>query len=311
MKLSGMIFFVLLVSLTALYGFEDLGKIDAARKAYPEIFIPGSIHETMVNGKLSYVFMGQSEQCFSGKFAEPESELYEEATLSAKNFFYEKLSEGDKTATITMSQCAVLYRFNNKKIYSVILFVPKNNVSISRKPKAQCHAVPQLLSAKNKDLPKKTSDTHSERSSFEVSSGKKNPQENGKIVHQPKDTGMKSETDLSALERRKRKYALRLEKNPNDPISNFNFGKIYELENNFETALKYYQNAVTTASKDEFFDHQEKVNMILSTAQLCEKLDRNNLALKYYYLLLKYKISPKVRQHATRKISQIRLKTIE
>ena len=137
MKLSGIIFFALLASSTALLAFEDLGKIDVARKAHPEIFIPGSIHEMMVNGKLSYLFMGQAEQCFSGEFAEPESELYEDATLSAKKFFYEMLSGGDKSATITVSHCATLYRFNDKKIYSVILFVPKNNVSISKTVKVQ------------------------------------------------------------------------------------------------------------------------------------------------------------------------------
>ena len=71
------------------------------------------------------------------------------------------------------------------------------------------------------------------------------------------------------------------------------------------------QKAVNTVSRDEFFDQQEKVNMILSTAQLCEKLEKNHLALKYYYLLLKCKTSLHVRQQATQKISQIRLKTIE
>lgn len=316
MKLSGIIIFILLISLTSLYGFEDLGKIDAARKAYPEIFIPGSIHETKVNGKLSYVFMGQSEQCFSGEFAEPESELYEEATLSAKNFFYEKLSEGDKTATVTMSQCTVLYRFNNKKIYSVILCVPKNNVSVSKKPKVQHQeavpSVPKPLSATHKDLQKEiTPDAPSEKPSAGVAPEKKNAPNRGKIVQQKNDEIISGKTDLSASERRKRKYASRLEKNPNDPIANFNFGKINELENDLTTALKYYQNAVNAVAKDEFFDPQEKENMILSTAQLCEKLDKNNLALKYYYLLLKCKISPQVRQLATRKISQIRLKMIE
>ena len=313
MKLSGIIFFALLASSTAMYAFEDLGKIDVARREHPEIFIPGSIHEVTVNGKLSYVFMGQSEQCFSGEFAEPESELYEEATLSAKNFFYETLSGGDKAATVTVSQCAVLYRFNNKKIYSVILFVPKNNVSVSKAVKVQrpsaVPAVSEPSFATNK--PKETPDMNLGKTSLGDGTVKKGTPENVKTVPQPNGVGISDKTNLSSLERRKKKYSSRLEKDANDPIANFNFGKIYEAENNFSVALKYYQKAVNTVSRDEFFDQQEKVNMILSTAQLCEKLEKNHLALKYYYLLLKCKTSLHVRQQATQKISQIRLKTIE
>ena len=315
MKLSGIIFFALLASSTVLFAFEDLGKIDVARKEHPEIFIPGSIHAMMVNGKLSYVFMGQSEQCFSGEFAEPESELYEEATLSAKNFLYETLSDGDKAATITVSHCATLYRFNDKKTYSVILFVPKNHVSISKTVKVQrpvvAPAVPEPLSAANKSQPTKTPDTSSKQMSRGVVSENKDTPDGMKIVSQLKDAEMNGTRDLSALERRKKKYVLRLEKDANDPIANFNLGKIYEAENNFTGALKYYQKAVNAVSRDEFFDQQEKVNMILSTAQLWEKLEKNHLALKYYYLLLKCKTSLQVRQQATQKISQIRLKTIE
>lgn len=314
MKLSGMIFFVLLASSTALYAFEDLGKIDVARKAHPEIFIPGSIHETMVNGKLSYVFMGQAEQCFSGEFAEPESELYEEATLSAKNLFFEKLSEDDKTTTVTMSHCSVLYRFNNKKIYSVILFVPKNNVSISKRAKVQPAtnpSGPKSPSTRNNDLQKETSIERPQDASHKVLSAKENTQECAKISFPQKDAETNGKTDSSTSDRRKKKYISKLDKNPDDPIANFNLGKIYENENNLTAALKYYQIAVNAAAKDEFFDSQEKVNMILATAQLCEKLEKNNLALKYYYLLLKCKTSHQIRQLATQKISQIRLKTIE
>ena len=130
MKLPGL-FFSLFVLSTALFAYEDLGEIDAARKKYPEIFDPGSIHKIKINGKMCYVFSGQAEQSFTGKNAEAEGELYEEAALDAKNLFYHSLSKGNKRITVTMKECMPLYQFNDKKKYTVILFVPEENVVVT------------------------------------------------------------------------------------------------------------------------------------------------------------------------------------
>ena len=130
MKLPGLIFSLFVLS-TALFAYEDLGEINAARKKYPEIFDPGSIHKIKINGKMCYVFSGQAEQSFTGKNAEAEGELYEEAALDAKNLFYHSLSKGNKRITVTMKECMPLYQFNDKKKYTVILFVPEENVEIS------------------------------------------------------------------------------------------------------------------------------------------------------------------------------------
>ena len=130
MKLPGLIFSLFVLS-TALFAYEDLGEIDAARKKYPEIFDPGSIHKVKINGKMCYVFSGQAEQSFTGKNAEAEGELYEEAALDAKNLFYHSLSKGNKRITVTMKECMPLYQFNDKKKYTVILFVPEENVVVT------------------------------------------------------------------------------------------------------------------------------------------------------------------------------------
>ena len=315
MKLSGVFFFVLTI-FSSVYAFEDLGKIDVVRKAHPEIFIPGSIHGTTINGKLSYVFAGQAEQCFSGEFAEPENELYEEAILAARNFFYDKLSNGDKTVIVTMSHCSVLYQFNDKKIYTVILFVPKDNVQISVKGKKLVTSTPvNVQQTSLQTIPAKRT-LNAVAESHKPSSSKENATEQRPHVEEKKiipsfQKVQPAISKASVIEKRKKKYISKIKKDPNDPISGYNLAKIYESEGSLEIALKYYRVAVNAASNDEFFDSEEKINMILSTAQLCEKIGKNNLALKYYYLLLKNNPSPKMRQIATQKISQVRLRNIE
>ena len=94
MKLPVMIFAVFCT--TVLMAFEDLGPIKTVQKKYPQIFKTGSVNIITINKIPCYVFSGDAEQAFSGDFAETESELYEEATISAKSNFYEFLSKKDK-----------------------------------------------------------------------------------------------------------------------------------------------------------------------------------------------------------------------
>jgi hypothetical protein len=129
MKLPGIFFFCFLSF--AVSAYEDLGPLNTAKERHPEIFIPGSICKIKIAGKESYVFSGQAEQLFSKKNAETDSELYQEAESAAKSFFYQKLSNGNERISITMSQCQLLYRFHEQKTYTVILFVPVENVSVT------------------------------------------------------------------------------------------------------------------------------------------------------------------------------------
>ena len=97
MKLPVMIFVVFCT--TVLMAFEDLGPIKTVQKKYPQIFKTGSVNIITINKIPCYVFSGDAEQAFSGDFAETESELYEEATISAKSNFYEFLSKKDKNVS--------------------------------------------------------------------------------------------------------------------------------------------------------------------------------------------------------------------
>lgn len=128
MKLPVMIFVVFCT--TVLMAFEDLGPLKTVQKKYPQIFKTGSVNIITINKIPCYVFSGDAEQAFSGDFAETESELYEEATISAKSNFYDFLSKKDKNVSISMTGCSVLYQYNNKKLYTVILYVPQKNVTV-------------------------------------------------------------------------------------------------------------------------------------------------------------------------------------
>ncbi len=131
MKLPG-IFIIFVLALQA-FAFEDLGPLASVRSKRPELFVPGNVLVVEIKGTPCYVFSGEAEQSFTGDFAESESELYDEAVLAAKSNFYEHLSKGDKKTEILMSGCQLLYRYNDKKIYTAILFVPKANVKITKK----------------------------------------------------------------------------------------------------------------------------------------------------------------------------------
>lgn len=131
MKLPGILIFLALAFSSL--AFEDLGPLAIVRQKRPELFVPGRISSVTINAVPCYVFAGQAEQCFIGEFSESSSELYEEAALAAKNFFYESFSQKGFETTVTMSNCSVLYRFNDTKIYTVTLFVPKKNVAVSKR----------------------------------------------------------------------------------------------------------------------------------------------------------------------------------
>jgi len=131
MKIPGIIIFCILSF--GVLAYENLGPLNLAMEKYPEIFIPGNVNKLKIDGKESYVFAGQAEQLFSAKNAEADRELYQEASLAAKNIFYQKLSKGNKRIIVTMSQCDVLYQFRKGKVYTVILFVPVESVSVAEK----------------------------------------------------------------------------------------------------------------------------------------------------------------------------------
>ena len=293
MKLPGMVFLIFWC-LPLLFSYEDLGPVADARKKYPEIFIPGSVHIVSIASKPCYVFSGEAEQCFTGDFAEPESELYDEATLAAKNNFYEYLTKGKKTLTVSMSQCSILYRFHDKKIYTVILFVPKANVSIR-------DSAPALPSV---SAPAASAGVSAGNSSASVAAVP------GRDTVSPPAESASAPAMKSSFERRAAKYLQQMEKDPRDVIACSGLAWLYLQNGDSTKALFYFRKTVALTADNPFFDNAEKIRIILQTAKLSESLGKNHLALKYYYFLLKHDCPKEYCDAATAAISKIRLKML-
>ena len=292
MKLPVAIFVVFCAAV--IMAFEDLGPLKTAQRKYPQIFKTGSVNVITINKIPCYVFSAEAEQAFSGDFAETESELYEEAVLSGKSNFYEFLSKKDKNVSVSMSGCNVLYQYNNKKLYTVVLFVPKKNVIVElRKQNTEFKKVNntpvQLKKPEQKTLPMQVTQKSSEA---QVLNKQAAPQQ-------------------SSLERRIAKFKKRIKNNPADTISLIALADLYKKSENFSEAAKFYCLAIKQFEKDSFFDETEKNRVIHDVAHLFEKINKNNMALKYYYFLLRHKCSMKQKKEAVAAIGRLRLKLLD
>lgn len=299
MKFPVLIFVVFYAAV--LMAFEDLGPLKTARNKYPQIFKTGSINIVTINKIPCYVFSGEAEQAFSGDFAESESELYEEATLSAKSNFYEFLSKKNKKATISMSGCSVLYQYNDKKVYNVILFVPKENVAIKINESA-----PDLI---KKDTQPASAPKVEQKISKPIV--KTQQLSSTKVINKHPSRDAVEIAKTSSTQRRIAKFQNRIKNNPDDIISIIALGDLYKKDRKYYEAIKLYRSAIKKLDQDKFFDETEKIRVIFDVAILSEKTNKKNMALKYYHYLLRHKCSSEQRKTAVAAISRLRLKMLD
>ena len=286
---------------TILLGFEDLGPLKSAQKEYPQIFKTGIVEIITINKTPCYVFSGEAEQAFSGDFSESASELYEEATLTAKSNFYEVLSKKNKNANISMSGCGILYQYNDKKTYNVILFVPKSNVSI-KIPKT----TPNLIKKESSLAPISSKEKGKEPKQVKTkvndsSSQKENTKSTNNIV----------KTKTSSIKRRITKFKNKIKNNPKDVIPIIGLADLYKKDKNYSEAIKFYRLAIEKMNLWGFFDSNEKIRIIYDVATLAEKTNKNNIALKYFHYLLRHKCSYEQRKKAVESISRLKLKMLD
>ena len=132
----------------AILAKNELGTIESAQQNYPDAFAPGKVLEVDHDGKSWYAFAGEAEQCFSGKYAESETELFDEATLDAKSNFLSILSHGDSKAKVTMSGLRIAYQYADGAFRRVVCMVPVDSVSVSHNIETQhVSLVPTLQKA--------------------------------------------------------------------------------------------------------------------------------------------------------------------
>lgn len=291
MKLPVLLFVVFCTAV--LMAFEDLGPLKAVQNKYPQIFKTGSVNIITINNIPCYVFSGEAEQAFSGDFAETESELYEEATLSAKSNFYEYFSEKNKNTVISMTGCKVLYRYNDKKQYTVILCVPRENVTIKTNTPVPVE--------KHSALPGQFNELKQEKSPVKET---KTPSVSQNVNDVPVSR-------QSSQERRIKKFENRINNNPDDIIALISLADLHKKSGNLSAAIKFYRRAIKKLEKDEFFDEAEKIRVIYTLACLCEKTNKNNMSLKYYHYLLRHKCSIELKKKVIAAISRLKLKTLD
>jgi len=305
---------------------EELGPLISVRRKRPELFVPGNVLVVDIKGTPCYVFSGESEQSFTGAFAEAESELYEEAVLAAKNNFFVRLSKGDKETFVSMSGCRILYRYNNKKIYTVVLCVPKSNVTITKRvmpPPAAPATKPQA--EKKTEAPAPAQNVEVVPAAPAVKPPAHLPADKpverheqpsaGPAAKVPESTaraakGAEDPLVLRPFERRIAKFSRRIKKNPDDILAHSALGDLYKEHNYYDEAIIQYEAAIKLLARNPFFDTQEKIKLIFNTATLYETVEKYNLALKYYHLVLRHPCSVAQRKAALAAISRLRLKTL-
>ena len=320
MKPLALIIFVLGSSI--LMAFEDLGPLKTAQSQYPQIFKAGSVNIISVNNIPCYVFSGDAEQAFSGEFAETASELYEEATLAAKSNFYEFLSSKDKKVTVSMTGCKVLYQYNDKKIYNVILFVPRANVSIKHNKTnigseskkindpAASSGKPEEKTSSAAVAPKAATASAAVAPKAAASSAADAPKAAAATSQAAQVIAQPAPSPQSSRERRIERYRNRIKNDPADTFALIRLGDLYQESENFSEAVKFYCSAIKQIEKDKFFDETEKIRVIYNVANLFEKNNKYNMALKYYHYLLRHKCSDEQKKNAVAAISKLRLKTL-
>ncbi|MBQ6102432.1 MAG: hypothetical protein IJL06_02050, partial [Kiritimatiellae bacterium] len=122
---------LLALAASAVSAKDDLGSFADARSAWPDAFVPGKTATVDLAGEALYAFAGEAESFFDGEFAESDAELYEEATLDAKARFYETMSGGDASRSVSLSGLRVAYRWAEGSMRRVVCVVPRRNVKVS------------------------------------------------------------------------------------------------------------------------------------------------------------------------------------
>ena len=258
--------------------FEDLGPIETARRDHPNIFIPGEVNAVDINSAAHYVFSGQAERCFPD---ETDSELWEEATMSAKNAFYVHLSGEKEGVKISMSGCRPLYRLHDGNVFTMIMCVPRDKVVITtEKPAAEKHDPVAEPPGSSSEVAQTTA-----------------------VEDQP---AVQEEVHVD-IDLRIAKMRERLDANPADWRVRRRLAKLFVAKGNNVKAAKFYDTAVRGALKDKDVLEEERVEIVYETARACEAGSQMHLAIKYYRMLLHMKVPFDVRKTANAKVSEILL----
>lgn len=273
-----------LILVQTVFAYEDLGPIDKVRQSHPYIFVPNEVNIVKIGNAENYVFSGQAEKNFDD---ETDSELWQEATLAAKNTFYQWITKGDVRKEVSMSGCAPFYRDKNGKVYNMIMSVPCANVRITNKISSGSGNVGNgatrtvdLGVDANAVIAKAESDN---KVGGDIGEGASNPLD---------------------------KDALRslVAEHPDDWPKRRQLAELYFSEGNMARGFRHFQEALRIARQDGKVTKKEIAIMTYELAVRSDEMNKENLAIKYYRQVLHLDATDEMRNRANERIAQLLLK---
>jgi len=284
--------------LAASIGFasDDFGPFATARSAWPDAFVPGKVATIDFAGEELYAFAGEAESFFEGEFAESESELREEAILDAKANFFEVMTEGDHTRTVSLSGLRVAYRWREESFYFVVCVVPRRNVRVSPK------TAPSAVSSS--PLPATSSPSTPVAAPPPVVSPSAGERGTPKTE---KSTIVNSSGDAPWMDDRIRALRKRLVANPDDPLPRLELARFYAQSGDSGRAVRHYEAlARKLAEKPSVMADHEAAASMVEAAEYAQSAGNEAKALKFYRVGWR-RHDPELQQRITTAISLLRL----
>lgn len=268
---------------------DELGPIADAKAAWPEAFVPGNLVEASFGGTVFYAFAGEAEQFFSGKYAEPDSELYEEAVLDAKARLFESLSKGDPDASVSMSGLRTAYKFADGAFRRVVCVVPRDSVSRATS-KDSATAASTGPAESPASAPPAPANAKCAAPAVEAKSANSSPG-----------------PEKAPLKLRIRKCRERIRESPDDYLLRRRMARLKAEGGKNAEAARCYESMALLLSKTDSLPDNDKASLLLEGAEYARDNGRPAQALKLYRLISKLGL-PGYTQNASEEISLLLLR---
>ncbi len=273
-----------LILVQTVFAYEDLGPIDKVRQSHPCIFVPNEVNKVKIGDAENFVFSGQAEKDFDD---ETDSELWQEATLAAKNTFYQWITNGDERKEVSMSGCAPIYRDKNGRVYNMIMAVPCANVRITNKISSGSGNIGNGA-MRTVDI-----GVHTNAEMARVESDNQINVDAGKVADSPLD-----------------RESLRsfVAEHPSDWRKRSQLAELYFSEGNLARGFRHFQEALRMARQDGKVTKKELATLTYAQAVRSDEMNKENLAIKYYRQVLHLDATNEMRIRANERIAQLLLK---
>lgn len=285
---------VLVLVAFATFAKDDLGPFADARSSWPEAFVPGNVAAVDLAGEALYAFAGEAESFFEGEFAESDAELYEEATLDAKARFYETMSGGDVSRSVSLSGLRVAYRWAEGPMRRVVCVVARRNVQAS--PSVSVPAPPAPAPAPGPPGP--------------VSGETAPPPAPGAEAPDASDTGSDAtpSSDEIPVDAKIRACREGLAETPDDPFLRLRLARLFAQSGQASRATRHYNALVKRLASDRnVMPVHDAAAAMVEAAEHARMTGDEAQALKFYRSAWKLN-DPDLQPRITAAVSLLRLR---